>query len=289
MKNFLYIILVTLFWGIVSSCSSENSIVFDIEDIVDSTYEDNDYYHQDTITIAQWNIGNFSNGKSYKTTINSENYYSKKIQYINFIDNIDADILGLCEFNPQFCTNDSVTRDIILAKYQHASIGIKHNYNCNAIFSKKNHLNNSSDVIFKQHAQYRYYRIADINLNNVTVKIIETHLDWNQGDTGALYRKEQIFELIDCFKNFKYVIICADFNIYDITELSPFKEAGYLLSSDFGKEDFKTYPADNLQTAIDNIVVKGFDILDVDIYTDATLSDHCAIKSKLIFKRDIGE
>ena len=317
-KNVRQNLILILFVVGITSCSSENPIIIEVEEInkedsisglrdstsnndsIDSAVNDStvndsiinnipntikeDTLFVDTLIFAHWNIGNFSNGKTNNTTITPEQFISIKNAYINFIDSVNADIWGICEFNPKFSTNDSLAQKSIFPGYQYASIGIKHIYNCNAIFSKTIPLQNDFDVVYEQRAQHRYYRIAHIRINSETIKIIVSHLDWNQGENGAEYRRSQIQELVESFSDDKYVIISADFNISDLTELEPFKKAGYIMSSDKEKDILYTFPASNPSEPLDNIIVKGFDIIQTNIFQDRNLSDHCVISSKLAFK-----
>ena len=231
--------------------------------------------YRDSLVIAHWNIGHFSNGKSSDTAITSENYSEKRSQYISIIDSLNADIFGVCEYNPNFDQDGNSTRDAIFYKYKYASIGTKYSYNCNAIFSKDIPLENGRKTNFSRHKQNRYIQSAEIRVNEKVVTFIETHLDWNQGQDGAEYRKSQIQELIDMTKNLEQVIVCADFNISDTSEYNPFKEAGFSLANyDESNESYTN-------SLIDNIIVKGLRIQRAEIFSHPELSDHYVLKCVL--------
>jgi endonuclease/exonuclease/phosphatase family metal-dependent hydrolase len=114
------------------------------------------------------------------------------------------------------------------------------------------------------------------------VKVVSTHLDWNQGENGAPYRAIQIQELIEAFKNDKYVIMCADWNVGKTDEYDAFFKAGYDMANHGYLGDILTYPAGSkLRSYLDNIITKGFAISNVKVINDAMLSDHCLIKADL--------
>lgn len=79
-------------------------------------------------------------------------------------------------------------------------------------------------------------------------------------------------------------IICADFNIANNSEYDIFKEAGFCLANCGDNGTFYTYPAYNPESALDNIIVKGFNIKNVSTLRDPNLSDHCLIKCTLYFE-----
>ena len=253
------------------SCSSEN----EFEDIEVDNFIDT---YRDSLIIAHWNIGHFSNGKSFNTTITSENYSEKQIQYKNALDSFKADIIGVCEYNPEFDNDGNLAQDAIFYNYVNANIGPKYQYNCNAIFSKDIPLYNERDIKFTFSVQPRYMQNVDIKVNGTIIRIIETHLDWDQGESGNAFRKEQINEIIENIKDIEHVIILGDFNISDISEYAAFKETGFNLANCGNFGVFNTCPTSFPQIPLDNIIVKGIEISNVIVYRFPDLSDHCALK-----------
>lgn len=241
-------------------------------------------FYKDTITIAHWNIGHFSAGRTSDTTISSDDAAPMALTYKNLIDSINADILGICEYNPSFSVNGEKTSSFIFNQYPYHSIGNKYSYNCNAIFSKAQ-LNDSKLVFFDYCVQQRYYIVSKLFINGKEVLFVETHLDWNQGTDGKKYRIIQIQTLVDSFKDYPYVIICGDMNITSLNELQPFKDAGFILANGGDLGVFETCPASNPSNAIDNIITKGFDILSTNIFCKNILSDHCLINCKIIIQK----
>ena len=264
-RTWIPIFILSLFF--FPSCSKDDSLSFDQEQA--------EIIHWDSIVVAHWNIGNFSNGTFYETTISIDSASQKRTAYIDFLNSVNADILGLCEYHPYFSLNNDDTHSSILSMYKYASIGTKRYYNCNAIFTKLLPFYYEGGIVYNEHKQYRYYHYVDLKINYKTVKFVETHLDWNEGSTGAQSRASQIHQLVNDFKDYPYVIICGDFNVSNISEYDLFKEAGCTLAND---GNLKIYPTNKPAGVIDNIILKGFSISNIEIFSKPNLSDHCLLK-----------
>ena len=228
--------------------------------------------YRDSLIIAHWNIGHFANGKNDNTAITSENYSEKRSQYISVIDSLNADIFGVCEYNPNFDQDGNNARDAIFYTYDYVSIGPKHSYNCNALFSKDIPLENENRRLFSRYVQSRYVQSVEIKVNDRVITIIETHLDWNQGKDGAECRKNQIQELIDMTRDLDFVIICADYNVANTSEYNPFIDAGFSLAN------YDESNGSYTNSLIDNIIVKGLKIQSYEILPHSGLSDHNILK-----------
>ena len=109
-------------------------------------------------------------------------------------------------------------------------------------------------------------------------------MDWNQGSNGANCRKRQINELVNTFKDYPFIIICADFNTSTIEEFKPFIDAGFIMINGGDRGTLNTHPASNPTSPIDNIILKGFEVINVSVIGDAKLSDHLLIKGTLKYK-----
>lgn len=262
----------------VAACS--NSLDDFLEEMSES--DSSSMFYTDTLTIAHWNIGHFALGKSGSTTISAEDSEPMASLYKALIDSIDADVFGVCEYNPTFSVAGEKTSSYIFGDYPYNCIGSKLSYNCNAIFSRAK-LNDSMVVFFEKRVQHRYYVVSKLFINDHEVFFIETHLDWNQGTEGKECRAAQIQSLIDEFRNYPYVIICADYNVSDINEFQPFVDDGFSLANGGELGEIYTYPSSKPKHAIDNIVIKGFKILSFDVGDNAKLSDHCVVVSQLYF------
>ena len=239
------------------------------------------------ITVASWNIGHFALGKSGDTKLTHDVLDFNSQAYRALLNAVGADILALVEYNPLMvnATDDKPAveaRKAILSNYRDAQIGPKYSYNCNAVFSNGIRVLGVDTVMFSKMVQKRYYLVTTMLLDGDTVKVVSTHLDWNQGENGAPYRELQIKELIDAFKGDKYVIMCADWNTSKTTEYDAFIEAGYDMANHGYLGDLNTYPAGTApRSAIDNIITKGFAISNIAVVNNAMLSDHCLIKADL--------
>ena len=243
-------------------------------------------HHFTKITVASWNIGHFSLGQSSDTKLTHLTQKFYRQTYRAYFNDLNADILSLVEYNPLMVNADGdksaiETHEAILPCYHDAQIGPKYGYNCNAIFSNGLQVLRTDTVPFTKMVQKRYYLVSTMLMDGDTVKVVSTHLDWNQGENGASYRTMQIEELIETFKNYRYVILCADWNTKTTNEYDTFFKAGYNMANHGYMGDLPTFPAGNPNNALDNIIVKGFAISHVSIIDNAILSDHSLIKADL--------
>ncbi len=226
------------------------------------------------IKVATWNIGHFSEGKKYYSTIQPSEYKHKLASFRSlFYDSISADVLCINEYEEIFCkdsTGESImTEEAILDGFRVSREVTKSNYVCNAIFSNKKlkHVK-KCDFMYNMTAKkdmpriiWHYYMIADITVAGEKVKLINTHLV----NRNYKHCQNQIKELISiCIKD-ERVIICGDFNT---TDFSQFKKSGYLLAND---GSMVTFPGKSY--VLDNVIVKGLKISDVRVIK-SSLSDH---------------
>lgn len=238
-------------------------------------------------TVASWNIGHFALGKKKNTTINYKDAEKRQKIYREFVNNVDADIFCVEEFNPEFVmATDSApaifARYAVLAAYDKAMIGKKYDYNCNAVFSNGFKILGSEEKWFSVMVQKRYYLVVNMLLDGDVVKVVSTHLDWNEKEKGEAYRKQQMQELIDAFKNDKYVIFSADWNAGTGDEYDVFAKAGYQLANHGFMGGINTCGAGpNPSHPCDNIIVKGFSVNNVEVENRPDLTDHMLIKATL--------
>lgn len=235
------------------------------------------------VRVASWNLGHFSLGASSDTRITHDNYEEMRQKWAERINEIDADIFCCCEYNTNFvnASGDDAAisaRDAIFSLYRNASIGAKNSYNQNAMFANVRFTGFKS-VNFDNRTQARYYIVNTVNIGGKDIKVVATHLDFNQDSTGQQNRALQMQQLISDFANDEYVIICADWNTSDGgSEFDVFANAGYKMANHGYLGDMLTYPAGDTQTSIlDNIVVKGFAVNGIHLVNDATLTDHFAV------------
>ena len=239
------------------------------------------------LRIAHWNVGHFALGTSYTSTITHEDYPVARQKWVEALNGINADILMLCEYSANIVNAEDEQEAInarldifgkIYNKYYIGSLPNATSYMRTAIFTNIA-LKNTKEVVYTHTVQGgRYYYCGEIMLGNTLVKLVETHLDWNQGNNGATYRAEQIQKLITDFADYPHVIIGGDWNVGNSNEYDAFVNAGYEMANHGWLGNINTYPAgDNPTSCLDNILCKGFKINGIKIVNDATLSDHCCI------------
>lgn len=272
-RNMFIIFIISIFCMNTISCSGE-----DYEDsIIDNRNDIWDGYvglNKDTLIIAHWNIGHFSLGRSSGTTISEDNSNNKLTSYRNLIDTLNVDLFGVCEYNFTFDTAGRDAYDLLFKEFPYYYIGPKYAYNCNASFFKFQVLPTKS-YNFEAAVQNRYYICTSFLFNNVEVKFVETHLDWNQGDYGSLCRSDQMIKLASIFHNDPYVIICADFNTVNTEEYVCFTNEDFSIA-------FDEHSSTGAFKTIDNVIYKGFRLVDKNIIKDNTLSDHSVLKAAFI-------
>ena len=249
--------------------------------------------------VAFWNVGHFALGANYDTAITQADYEQMKKKWREAVNGIDADIFCTAEYNTNFVnaegTSPAVTaRDAVWNEniFRYAEIGTKPSatsYIQNAMFANVA-FSNKSQVVFPNTTQSgRYYLVSDIVIGGRNVKLVVTHLDFDQGSTpeeqeqSHQNRISQINKLISDFDGYPYVIIAADCNVKpaDESDYELFTQAGYKMANcDYIR--IKTYPSgETQQGALDNIICKGFTLAGISVLNDATLSDHLAIYADL--------
>lgn len=244
-----------------------------------------------TFRYAHWNIGHFTyydNRQGDSTPdITAANFDTMIARYKNALNEINSDVLCVCEDDPLFDAVGDLSLDVLYYKYGIKYQGTKYNYMCASIYANLPlTVTSVSEITYPQTVQAnRYYKLMVATLNGKTIKIVETHLDWNQGDNGAAYRAAQIQKLISDFANDPFVIISADFNVEDTTEYEAFASAGYNMANHGYLDDLVTYHGHTSpynQKPLDNILAKGFRINNIKVHEGTfDLSDHAAISCDL--------
>lgn len=119
------------------------------------------------------------------------------------------------------------------------------------------------------------YIAVDITLNGVDICLIVTHFV-HGGSSNATIRQKQMQELITLSANYDNVIIGGDFNTQDISEVSTFTDADFVMGNGgiFGEQFTQskptpTYPVDNVCIKGENLQLQSFKVL-----YDCELSDH---------------
>lgn len=241
--------------------------------------------------FASWNIGHFALGKKWYSTIPESEAPKKIVEYKAFLDKADFKVIGICEHECFVGTNSTFAVDkTILADYDGKAVEPSGIGRLNALYWKDTQCVKTGTVKFERHSQQRYYRFARLKIAGREVCFVMTHLDWNHIKPGHEQdRASQIAKLVEDFKDEPYVVIGGDFNtcVYENKvwrdapeEYEPFRKAGFS-AAHWG--ELKTWPAKAPIQSIDNIFAKGFEISDVRVQADPSLSDHALIRCTLAF------
>jgi endonuclease/exonuclease/phosphatase family metal-dependent hydrolase len=234
--------------------------------------------------VMQWNVGHWAMGTSYTSNLTPETFAAKKMKYRQMLNNANADIICCCEWSENVVNAGSgydamKARDELFCQYAHQDVGT---LSSATSYMRTSHFSNMPPVAMKETvyndtvAAGRYFHTVDFKINGKIIKVVATHLDWNQGEHGAEYRQSQMEQLISTFANEKYVIICADWNC-DESEFDQFITAGYQMANHGYLGDLPTYDSasEGRGMALDNIICKGFMVSDIEVYDEEyELSDH---------------
>ena len=232
--------------------------------------------------FAHWNIGHFTYYDNIQGSdtpnIPAELSAEMVLRYKRALNEIDADVLGVCEDDPVFDAAGNPTLSYLYGKYGTKYQGTKYAYMCASLYSN---LPLSgivvNEVIYPQTVQTnRYYKRMSATLNGHTVIFIETHLDFNQGSNGAAYRAAQIRKLIADCTAYDHVVIAADYNVATTDEYE-MANHGYI-----GDVITHVNHINLHELAIDNVITKGFKMSNIKVWQDTfNLSDHAAISCDL--------
>jgi len=121
-------------------------------------------------------------------------------------------------------------------------------------------------------AEDYYYLTADIILNGETIKLVSTHLAFDNNKNPDTVNLAQINELIEVYNSYDRVIMMGDWNVKDFNYFKNFIDAGYSLANN----DSNLYTYANENRSLDNIVYKGVTVSDFTL-AGTNLSDHYGI------------
>lgn len=231
------------------------------------------------IRFVQWNIGNFSFGKHGETAIPADEADARAGDYRRMIASLDADLIGLSEFNPVFDKGGGKARGLVFDGFPFFADGPHQGYQGNAMASRTS-LRNVISRPYARRIQPTYMMCGETEIGGTPVRIVQTHLDLD-----AEVRTVQIAELADCLKDEQRVILSGDFNVSSAAEYAPLEAIG-LAGANFSR--FGTFPTHRRRSfaatpAIDNVFVRGFKFTDVAVGDPSlSLSDHrplvCTLK-----------
>ena len=217
--------------------------------------------------FVHWNIGHFARGLAPQTAIEAADSSERAAAYRAQIERLHPDFLGFSEFEPVF---DKAGR---LATNEVFSIPcVRHEV-----------------VNYEVRRQRTYFIDSVFMFGTNEVHVVQTHLDWYRGEDGKTpYARGQMLQLIERFKDMPYVIVAADFNVWNVADYAPFAEAGYTVAnggSDGHLNTFGNNPRE-VERVLDNIVVKGFEVRGIFVADyDRKLSDHRIFGCNLVMKK----
>lgn len=286
------------------------------------------------LRVMSYNVGHWAMGASGTPTFSDQNsdgypsslarnYDIQLARWKSLVKAVDADIIGMMEYSANFGTKNSSSVSVentgILTDYN-ISVGktAGGGYWINTIASKSTLSSAGNEDLASTVANIAYMHYGTIQVNGIDVKVVATHLNWDQAEGYYESRQAEIRSLIKKLESDPYVIICGDFNtegpgggyedtkfLQGATEFEPFtcgfEENGTSYGGDYQAVNhgafgsFKTFPASysrpdrvgKPQTPCgyyDNILVKGFDITAVRVINDGRLTDHCGIVADLTMR-----
>lgn len=216
-----------------------------------------------TIRVAHWNIGHFGGGTG-NSIIASANADTVALAYKNIFNEVSPQLVGICEYNENFTSNGTEkTSDCIFSIFENSNIGPvvgSTDSDCNAIFSYG--LNEPESKYTEFISGSGYYSYNTYNIKGKSVYVVECRLS-----SSSTIRSYQMQQLATDFSKMNYVILMGDFRC-DTSEFNFFTGNGYTLTNG----GYVGYKISNLSdnTSTDNIIVKGFEPLDIHVCSECT-------------------
>lgn len=229
-----------------------------------------------SFVFAQWNIGGFclgQDGAAGAAAPGRAEMLRRQIAALN------ADFIGLCEYSPKFKFGGTPAEKSLFGGYPYAAVGPRLGANGNAVLSRSMPLSDARVFHFPHRRQQRYFVACEAVIGGAKTVFVQTHLDLDEPN-----RRRQLEELLRQFKDFPNVIISADFNQAKFDEFAPFAEAGFRFANGDRFGDFLTHRRrdTSFTPAIDNLLVKGFEVISVRTDDNAMLlSDHRILVCRL--------
>jgi len=216
--------------------------------------------------FAQWNVGGFclgQDGAKGGATASRAEAFRRQVAAL------DADFIGLCEYAPDFGMGGTPASTAAFDGYVHAAVGPRLGANGNALLSRHVPFSEMRIHHFANRSQKRYCTMCEAVVGGAKTVLAQTHLDLDETN-----RRTQLAELLRLFGDCPRVILSGDFNEAKVEEFSPFKRAGFTMAND-GRL-FTHRRRNTVYTpAIDNVLVKGFEVLSARTADDSMLlSDH---------------
>lgn len=259
---------------------------------------------------------NSSKSDGYPNSVD-RNYAIQLQRWKDCIDGVGADVISMPEWNNYFGWNGGsvvTTVDSGIFNGYNLSVGaIESNGWWQNTLASKLVMSNAENVYLgSTNNILAYLRVAKVVIKGVDVWIASTHLNWNNptgtGGASGSYasRQKEIKECVKWLQGKSHVILMGDFNTtgpvgiesgYEVglDEFDPFingftedgvtyqggctlansRQRPLLTANATGSrpDQPKSYP----YCYIDNIIVKGFTMSNVQVIDDGRLTDHCAV------------
>ena len=190
-----------------------------------------------------------------------------------------ADVIGLVEFRPEFKMGGETAQEVFGGVCRNFAVGPVLGGNCNALFTRTFPVSGKRCHEYAERSQRRYFMACEVDICGTKTTVVQTHLDLVDEP-----RRRQIACLLEEFGGLRNVIIAGDFNVSHEEEFSSFAEKGFAMANASSFGCFRTHRRRDTSytTAIDNVFVKGFDILDAWTDDDTMLlSDHRILLCRL--------
>lgn len=215
------------------------------------------------IKVTTWNIGGFNNGNSGEFSAGSEeNYFAVLDRFKPLIEELDADLVGLCEYLPSIFTNREIRADL-LGQYPYAGISeVSSDYMGKAIFAR---FPLSKPKLLRVYDSTALE--ADATIGGRVFKVCICHPVWWKTDGDPNFKALKF--LAERYKYVDRVILMGDFNFLREREeesLKLFSDVGFTPANIGPFGTFTTaYNSSLSSRAIDNIFVKGAEIISVSV------------------------
>ncbi len=245
------------------------------------------------IHFATWNIGHLSCGGSAQSAVEEAKAEEMAAKFRLFIDYAGVEVVGLAEYSSLFTkTGGKRCSEMLFPDWRIALEGTRRGGVCNALFLREGAVTETREREYPVRLRAAYYKFARVRLNGIDVCLVETMLEHRAASAPAArdIRAKQIQALIDDFKDEPYVILGGDFQVQQQDgdtrdrrqEYDPFVKAGWKLAHRGEVKTAYTRKGGKATQPLDNIAVKGFDIRDVRVQSDHTLSDHALLRATLV-------
>ena len=258
----------------------------------------------------------------------ARNYTVQLQRWKNRINGIGADILSMPEWNDNFGYNGgalvTTAASGIFNGYNLSVGAIELSGWWQNTLASKLPMSSAENIYLGSTNNLRaYLRAAKVVIKGVDIWVAATHLNWNNpGGTGGAAgsyasRQKEIKECVKWLQGKSHVILMGDFNTtgpvgiesgfeVGLDEFDPFingftedgvtyqggctlansRQRPLLTANATGSrpDQPKSYP----YCYIDNIIVKGFTMSNVQVIDDGTITDHCAVVCDLTLADEGG-